>query len=292
MEHNAEEDAQMNDDEKKTREQLFAELQEARQQIAELNSLLEISPDVIVKTDAKGNIEFISRGFPGMEREQFVGISVLDFLQPQEREQTARALERLRGGETTYLEVQAAGPDGQPTWMASRGYPIIRDGQVVGGLSIVSDITLQKRAEAEHARLQQEVIEAQRHAIQELSTPVIPIMDRVIVMPLIGSIDTLRAKDITRSLLSGISQHRAKVVILDVTGVGIVDTGVVNHLNKTIQAAQLKGARTIVTGVSDAVAETIVDLGIDWSSIQTLSDLQTGLTAALAALGLRIAADQ
>jgi PAS domain S-box-containing protein len=151
-----------------------------------------------------------------------------------------------------------------------------------------------KREIAEREHLQQEVIEAQKQAIQELSTPVIPLMDApggaggIIVMPLIGNIDSVRARDITCSLLAGISQHRAKVVILDVTGVPIVDSGVANYLNKTIQAARLKGAHTIVTGISDAVAETIVDLGIDWAGITTLGDLQTGLIAALATLGLHI----
>jgi rsbT co-antagonist protein RsbR len=113
-------------------------------------------------------------------------------------------------------------------------------------------------------------------------------MDRIIVMPLIGSIDSMRARDITRTLLAGISQNRAKVVILDVTGVPLVDSGVANHLNKTIQAARLKGAKTIVTGISDAVAETIVDLGINWGEIETLSDLQTGLVAALDSLGVKL----
>jgi sigma-B regulation protein RsbU (phosphoserine phosphatase) len=141
---------------------------------------------------------------------------------------------------------------------------------------------------AERERLQQEMIEAQQRAIQELSTPVIPIMEGIIVMPLIGSIDSMRARDITRRLLAGIREHRAKVVILDITGVSIVDTGVAGHLDKTIQAARLKGARTIVTGISDAVAETIVDLGIDWGGIETLSDLQTGLRVALGVVGLRI----
>ena len=98
----------------------------------------------------------------------------------------------------------------------------------------------------------------------------------------------MRARDITRSLLAGISQQRAKVVILDITGVPLVDSGVANHLNKTIQAARLKGACTIVTGISDAVAETIVDLGIDWSEITTLSDLQTGLITALGSIGVRL----
>ena len=151
-----------------------------------------------------------------------------------------------------------------------------------------------ERSEAEGLRLQQEVIEAQQRAIQELSTPVIPIVDTprggVLVMPLIGSIDSLRARDIMRVLLAGISQHRARVVILDITGVPIVDSGVANHLNKTIKAARLKGTQVIVTGVTEAVAETIVDLGIDWTGIQTLGDLQGGLRAALASLGYRLTA--
>jgi rsbT co-antagonist protein RsbR len=98
----------------------------------------------------------------------------------------------------------------------------------------------------------------------------------------------MRAKDIMRALLAGIRNQRAKVVILDITGVPIVDSGVANHLNKTIQAARLKGAQTIVTGLSDAVAEAIVDLGIDWSGIETLADLQTGLMAALSSLGVKL----
>ena len=105
---------------------------------------------------------------------------------------------------------------------------------------------------------------------------------------MIGSIDTIRARDITRALLAGISSHQAKVVILDITGVSIVDTGVANHLHKTIQAAQLKGARTIVTGISDAVAETIVELGIDWRGVTTLNDLQTGLVTALDNMGINL----
>jgi anti-anti-sigma regulatory factor len=150
------------------------------------------------------------------------------------------------------------------------------------------EIAERKRAQEESAQLQQEVIEAQRRTLQELSTPIIPVMDRIIVMPLIGGIDDMRARDITRRLLAGIRQHRAKVVILDITGVPVVDSSVADHLNKTIQAARLKGARTIITGVSDAVAEIIVDLGIDWAGIETVSDLQTGLITALRSLGFRV----
>ena len=149
-----------------------------------------------------------------------------------------------------------------------------------------------------NARLFEEVqeslqtIQTQQQTIQDISTPVIPVLNTaqggIIVMPLVGTVDSMRARDITRSLLAGISKHKARIVILDVTGVSLMDTGIVNHLNKTIQAAQLKGAQTIITGISDVVAESIVDLGIDWSTITTLSDLQTGLIIALESLELRI----
>ncbi len=171
-------------------------------------------------------------------------------------------------------------------------YSVINNVTIIPGTkkSVASliDVTERKQAEAEQARLQQEIIEAQRRAIQELSTPIIPVMDGIIVMPLIGSVDSRRAQDTMRTLLKGIREQRAKVVILDITGVPIVDTGVAAHLDKTIQAARLKGARVIVTGISDSVAESVVDLGIDWHGVETLRDLQTGLVVALNRLGIKL----
>jgi len=149
-----------------------------------------------------------------------------------------------------------------------------------------------EKAERARERLQQQVIDAQRLAIQELSSPIIPLMDTpqggIIAMPLVGSVDSTRARDITRALLVGIQDHRAKVVILDITGVPLVDSGVATYLTKTIQSARLKGARTIITGISDAVAETIVDLGIDWGDVITLDDMQTGIVVALNSMGIKL----
>lgn len=154
------------------------------------------------------------------------------------------------------------------------------------------EVKQRESSQAERDRLQQQIIEAQKRAIAELSTPIIPVMEGILVMPLVGSVDSMRAKEIMRSVLTGIGQHRAKVVILDITGVPLVDSGVAGHLNKTIQAARLKGARTIVSGISDAVAETIVDLGIDWTGIVTLSDLHTSLLAALDSVGFKLVREQ
>lgn len=156
----------------------------------------------------------------------------------------------------------------------------------VANAQLQQEIAEREKAEAARARLQQEIIATQRETLKKLSTPIIPVIDRVIVLPLIGHVDAVRAKDITRALLAGISTHRAKVVILDITGVPLVDSGVAAHLDKAIQAARLKGARTIITGISDAVAEALVDLGLDWSKLETRRDLQTGLLAALRSLGI------
>jgi anti-anti-sigma regulatory factor/HAMP domain-containing protein len=160
-----------------------------------------------------------------------------------------------------------------------------RDKQVTEyAAGLEKEIAERQAAEAERERLQQQIAEAQQQLIRELSTPIIPIIQGVIIMPLIGTIDTIRSRDITRILLAGITEYRAEVVILDITGVSVVDSGVAAHLDKTIRAARLKGAHTIITGISEAVAETIVDLGINWSGIQTVRDLQTGLAIAVAKL--------
>lgn len=141
---------------------------------------------------------------------------------------------------------------------------------------------------AQRAALQEEVIEAQKQALLELSTPIIPIMDQIIIVPIIGTVDTQRARDITRALLQGITQYRAQTIIIDVTGLPIVDSGVADHLNRTIQAARLKGAHTIITGITDAVAEAVVNLGIDWGDIDTVRDMQHGLMRALQRQGIRL----
>jgi rsbT co-antagonist protein RsbR len=222
--------------------------------------------------------------------EEVRGKSDLDFFPPEQAHQyqaDERELLASGKGRVDYEEVSTS-PDGGERWHRSTKLPVYRaDGELVGLFGITFDITDEKLA-AVTQRQQEAVIAAQQETLLELSTPVIPILDHIIIMPLIGAIDTLRARNIMRALLGAISEHKAQVVMIDITGVPLVDTGVASHLNHTIQAARLKGAHTIVCGISDAVAETIVDLGIDWSDIETVANLRTGLMVALKRLNMQL----
>jgi rsbT co-antagonist protein RsbR len=126
-------------------------------------------------------------------------------------------------------------------------------------------------------------------AIRELSTPVIRVHDRVLLLPLIGTVDTHRAQQIMETLLTRVVEEQAKVVIVDIAGVPVVDTRVADHLLKTTEAVRLLGAATIVSGISAQVARTIVQLGVDISSIQTRSRLVDALELGLALVGKTIA---
>jgi PAS domain S-box-containing protein len=211
---------------------------------------------------------------------------------PDDLDGARRAMELYLSGEADDFkpEFRLKTKEGRSMWILARGEIVTRteDGSPLLFMGTHTDIDERVRVEAERENAQKQLIEAQKQAIQELSTPVIPVMDRILVMPLVGSIDSQRARHVMRTLLTGIRAHRARVIILDITGVPIVDSGVANHLNKTIQAARLKGAQTIITGVSDAVAEAIVDLGIDWQALETLGSLQAGLIVALEKLGIKL----
>lgn len=132
-----------------------------------------------------------------------------------------------------------------------------------------------KRAQELEEKLN--VIELQRQAIEELSTPIIKIWDQVLVLPLIGALDTRRSQNLTEALLTNIAFTQTKVAILDITGVPTVDSAVANHLLKTVSAVKLLGAECVVTGIKPEVAQTIVHLGVDLSGVETLANLSEGL---------------
>ncbi|WP_164214631.1 RsbT co-antagonist protein RsbRA [Virgibacillus sp. YIM 98842] len=125
------------------------------------------------------------------------------------------------------------------------------------------------------------IVSLQRVALQELSAPLIPVMDRITIMPLIGTIDTERAKLIMENLLEGVITHNAEVVLIDITGVPVVDTMVAHHIIQAAEAVRLIGATCILVGIRPEIAQTIVNLGIDLGKFPTKSSLRKGFTSAL-----------
>ena len=247
-----------------------------------LRLILDNLPDVISFKDAEGRFRFMNatgyEGFGG-SLDALIGKTDADFLDEESAAKLRQTeVEAMETGVPYHAE-ELPRPN---QWVLTTKKPVYDDSEAVLGLVCISrDINEFKAAQDRQAE-QQRIIEMQRSVLDDVSTPVIPIMEGILILPLIGSLDTHRAQHLMRSLLEGITQHRAKVIIMDITGVPMVDTGIADYLNKTIQAARLKGAHTIVTGISDAVSETIIDLGIDWNEIDTLRDLQSGLDAAIA----------
>src|SRR5437660_1673306 len=129
------------------------------------------------------------------------------------------------------------------------------------------------------------IIREQQEAIRELSTPVLQVRERLLILPIIGVIDPQRARQLTEQLLRGIRTNRAKVVVLDITGVPYIDSPVANHLVQTVEAARLLGAIVIVTGLSPEIAQTLVNIGVDLGKMNTVGDLQGNLEEGLAYLG-------
>lgn len=137
-------------------------------------------------------------------------------------------------------------------------------------------------------RAREEVILEQADVVRQLSSPIIPIYQGVLVLPLIGTIDAQRAAQIMENLLNGIAEHQADVVIVDITGVPVIDSSVANYILQAARAAQLLGSQVLLVGIGAKVARTIVQIGIDMRTIVTRANLQDGLEYALTLLGVTI----
>jgi rsbT co-antagonist protein RsbR len=133
----------------------------------------------------------------------------------------------------------------------------------------------------QYAESWERTVSLQKIALQELSAPLIPIFENITIMPLVGTIDTERAKQIMENLLTGVVKHRAEVVLIDITGVPVVDTMVAHHIIQASEAVRLVGAKCLLVGIRPEIAQTIVNLGIDLSQVITKNSLQKGMEAAL-----------
>ena len=185
---------------------------------------------------------------------------------------------------------------------AAFGFPIVLGTEVLGVMEFFSraiqepdDHLLRMMATVgsqigqfmERRRAEEEVLK-QQEAIRELSTPVLQLRERLLILPMIGVIDSLRARQMTDQLLRAIRAQRARAVVIDITGVAAMDAAIANHLVATVQAARLLGARVILSGLSTAIAATLVNLGVDLSTMTTVGDLQSGIEEGNRLLGYEV----
>lgn len=140
----------------------------------------------------------------------------------------------------------------------------------------------------EELQIQSEQIESQSRTIQEISTPIMPVHEGVIVLPLVGVLDSHRTSQVMETLLEAITHYQADLVIIDITGVPVVDTSVANYLLQAARATKLVGARVILVGIGAEIAQTMVHLGVEMTDIITLADLQEGIQYAFEELGISL----
>ena len=147
---------------------------------------------------------------------------------------------------------------------------------------LLSDAIAERNRELEASQLDNsELVERLRRSVDELSNPILEVWDDVLVMPIIGIVDSLRVADMVQRLLSEVARLQAAFVIVDLTGVDIIDTKTADHLIKLMRKVEIVGARCVLTGIRPAVSETLVEIGVDFGRVSTLRNLKHGLREAL-----------
>jgi rsbT co-antagonist protein RsbR len=243
-------------------------------------ALLQAIPDLIFVMTLDGIfLDYHTNEIaPAIPPEYFLNRHFAEVLPPELADLTARNLEELkRTGSIQRYEYQMQ-IDGQIRDYEGR---MTLSGNDV--LVAIRDITEQRQVERERQTIamQEQIIAAQQAILQELSTPLLPIADGIVAMPLIGAIDSNRAQLVMESLLSGVAEYRASIAIIDITGVRVVDTQVAGALLRTAQAAGMLGAQVVITGIRPEIAQTMVYIGADLGNMVTKATLQEGIAFAL-----------
>jgi PAS domain S-box-containing protein len=258
--------------------------------------VLQSAGDGIYGIDRAGNTAFVNpaaASMLGWKQEEMLGRPVRELLRSAQPDGTAAQAEEAIA---KALHEGVAQPRGTTVLVRKDGttfpseyvcQPMRERDQISGVVITFQDISARQQAEAEKLAYLEERQRAHQHILQQqaaidnLATPLIPIADQVVLMPLIGMLDTQRSEQVIAVLLEGIAAHRAQVAILDVTGVLIIDTPAANALIRAAQAVRLLGTELVLTGIRPEVAQTVVGLGIDLRGTVTASTLQAGVTYAL-----------
>jgi rsbT co-antagonist protein RsbR len=225
----------------------------------------------------------------GRPRENLIGHSDPEF-QPQEQYEVFWQVDDYvtATGESRENEERITDADGAVRTIWTRKFPIRNEhGTIIGLCGIITDITAIKARQDEVERLERQIqekmqiIDTQTSLLDQMAVPVIQIWKDILLLPLIGVLDSRRAVLVMENLLASIARARAQILIVDITGVPMVDTAVAGNLVRAMQAAELLGCQSILVGISPEIAQTLVGLGVDFSHITTRATLQSGLQEAL-----------
>ncbi|WP_437949876.1 PAS domain-containing protein [Sorangium sp. So ce296] len=266
-----------------------------------LQLVIDTIPDPIFVKDRRHRWIACNPGFCrliGRRYEDLIGRSDPDYW-PKEQAALFWSYDDIvfNSAEPSENEEHATGGDGVTRTIWTRKFPMKNaQGEVVGLCGLITDITDLKRRHMEAERIaaenreQRAIIDAQAALLDRMAMPVIQIWQGILLMPLVGEINDRRAAQALESMLVAIGQRGAEFVILDITGVPVIDTAVARHLIRAVQAAELLGCRSVMVGVGPDIARTLVSLDIDFSRIATQGTLQSGLAFAMSRLGAQRAA--
>jgi rsbT co-antagonist protein RsbR len=260
-----------------------ADLSEQREQNLALRAVQQMLDGIadyeVIRLDSDGLIRSWNPGaakLTGYVADEVIGRHVSMFYTEEDKRGAMADREMANATRDGSLEVEGwrIRKDGTRFWANVVLSPILDDqGEVTGFVKVARDLT--------ERREQEQLVQRQRDEILELSTPVIQVWDRVLILPLIGTLDSMRAARLTESLLDRIALDQAEVVILDVSGVPAVDSGVARHLLKTVEAARLMGTASILSGIRPEIAQSMVHLGIELGGLRSRTSLKDALQLAL-----------
>lgn len=251
-----------------------------------LRAIIDNSPAVIFVRDREKRYVLINRRWEQlfhMTDAQVRGRTDSEFFPPEVARQFATHDDLVMSTRTPSEQEEVVPTDDGPHTYITLKFPIYNpDGSVFGVGGIATDITDRKRGEQERAALQQQMLAAQEALVRELSTPLIPLARGVLALPIIGTIDARRAEQILHALLDGVSRLRARVAILDITGVTAIDATSADALVRAAAAARMLGAEVVLTGIGAAAAAALVESGASFEGVVTLGDLEAGIAYGLA----------
>lgn len=246
---------------------LQAEILRACAQLPEWAPLLEAMPPQVMAEQNKRSLQ--------LQRQAIVD----DDWQPYLADAHAQGAQYARGGTrfAAWFELLAAYRDCVRKHLGEVAATDMKQATLIAdGMNRFIDIAMASIGEA-YLATKEHIIRTQEEAIREISTPVLQIRDQLLIIPVIGVVDTHRARLLTEGMLTAIRERRAKAVVMDITGVPLVDSKVANHLAQACEAARLMGAWVVMTGISAEIAQTLVTIGAELRGVRTLGDLQAGM---------------